>query len=112
MKKLCVAIWDTDGDNELSKEEAAAVTTISTVFKDNAEIQLFNELKYFTGLTKLEANAFINCSNLWRITIPSNVTVIEDRSTFQNCSELKRIIFDNNSKLKELPSLAFYSLTN
>ena len=112
VKKLCVAIWDTDGDNELSKEEAAAVTTISTVFKDNAEIQLFNELKYFTGLTKLEANAFINCSNLWRITIPSNVTVIEDRSTFQNCSELKRIIFDNNSKLKELPSLAFYSLTN
>ena len=46
VKKLCVAIWDTDGDHELSYKEAAAVTTLSTTFKGNAEIQFFNELQH------------------------------------------------------------------
>lgn len=39
VKKLCVAIWDTDGDHELSYDEAAKVTTIGATFK---EIQKFN----------------------------------------------------------------------
>lgn len=109
VKKLCVAIWDTDGDHELSYDEAAAVTTIATVFKENKEIQLFNELKYFTGLTALEDSAFSLCSNLWRITIPKNVTTITE-STFSACGQLKRIIFEEDSKLKELPSYCFGTL--
>ena len=75
VKKLCVAIWDTDGDHELSYKEAAAVTTLSTTFKGNAEIQFFNELQHFTGLTVLD-DTFSGCSNLWRVTIPANVETI------------------------------------
>ena len=50
VKKLCVTVWDTDGDNELSQEEAAAVTTLGTLFKGNTEIQLFNELVFHGGV--------------------------------------------------------------
>ena len=51
-------MWDTNGDGELSHEEVAAVTTIGTVFQNNTDIEFFNELKHFSGLTALEANAF------------------------------------------------------
>lgn len=109
VKKLCVAIWDMDGDHELSYVEAAAVTTIATVFMNNTEIQLFNELKYFTGLTELETNAFKGCSNLWRITIPNNIVAIGS-SIFSGCNQLKRVVFERDSKLKGLPSGIFSGL--
>ena len=32
VKAICITNWDTDGDGELSYEEAAAVTTIGTEF--------------------------------------------------------------------------------
>ena len=107
VKKLCVAIWDTDGDHELSYDEAAKVTTLGTTFKGNTEIQLFNELQHFIGLTTLD-DTFSGCSNLWRVTIPANVETIST-TTFNGCSQLKRIIFDKKSKLKEIPTRAFYS---
>mgnify|MGYP003101648611 CR=1 FL=1 len=107
VKKLCVAIWDTDGDHELSYDEAAEVTTLGTTFKGNTEIQLFNELQHFTGLTALD-DTFSGCSNLWRVTIPTNVETISSE-TFTNCSQLKRVIFDKNSKLKEIPTRTFCS---
>ena len=75
VKKLCVAIWDTDGDHELSYDEAAKVTTLGATFKGNTEIQLFNELQHFTGLAALD-DTFSGCSNLWRVTIPVNVETI------------------------------------
>jgi hypothetical protein len=51
VKAICVANWDTNGDGELSEEEAAAVTSLGVVFKGNTEITSFDELQYFTGLT-------------------------------------------------------------
>lgn len=98
IKKLCVGFWDIDGDGELSYEEAAAVTTIGTVFKDNTDIEFFNELKFFTGLSTLEANAFTNCTNLWSLTIPANISTI-DNTVFSNCTSLSRIMFEKGSKL-------------
>ena len=73
VKKRCVGLWDTNGDGELSHEEVAAVTTIGTVFQNNTDIEFFNELKHFSGLTALEANAFSGCSNLCNIAIPANL---------------------------------------
>ena len=98
VKKLCVAIWDTDGDHELSYDEAAKVTTLGATFKGNTEIQLFNELQHFTGLAALD-DTFSGCSNLWRVTIPVNVETIST-TTFKRCSQLKRVIFEKGSKLK------------
>ena len=102
VKELCVAAWDTDGDHELSYEEAAAVISLGAIFKGNTDIKLFNELKYFTGLTILN-DEFSQCSNLWRVTIPANVEQINSK-TFSSCNQLKRIIFEKGSKLKQIPS--------
>ena len=53
VKALCVANWDTNHDGELSYEEAAAVTDIGQVFRNNSSITSFDEFEYFTGVTSL-----------------------------------------------------------
>ena len=68
--------WDTNGDGELSYEEAAAVTSIGTLFKENTDIISFKELEYFTNLTAIDDNAFYHCDNLVSIVIPKNVKTI------------------------------------
>ena len=96
VKKRCVGLWDTNGDGELSQEEAAAVTSLGTAFKGNTLLEFFNELKHFTGLTALDADAFYGCSNLCSITIPANVATI-DVLSFKGCSHLMQVAFDKNS---------------
>lgn len=98
VKKLCVGMWDTNGDLELSYDEAATVTSLGTTFTGNSEIQIFNELKHFTGLTVLD-DAFSGCSNLWKVTIPVNVESMTFNN-FCNCVSLKTITFEKGSKLK------------
>ena len=106
VKALCVANWDTNGDGELSKAEAAAVTNLENVFKGNKEIKTFDELKYFTGLTSLfkgvienlfGGGAFSYCSGLTSVTIPSSVSSITGLA-FVGCSSLTSIIVDNGNK--------------
>ena len=98
VKKLCVGMWDTNGDLELSYDEAATVTSLGTTFTGNSEIQIFNELKHFTGLTVLD-DAFSGCSNLWKVTIPVNVESMTFNN-FEGCVSLKTITFEKGSKLK------------
>lgn len=98
VKKLCVGMWDTNGDLELSYDEAATVTSLGTTFTGNSEIQIFNELKHFTGLTVLD-DAFSGCSNLWKVTIPINVESMTFNN-FKGCVSLKTITFEKGSKLK------------
>ena len=86
VKRICVANWDTDGDGELSKAEAAAVTTLKKdngdgtfgdpVFKGNTSITSFEELQYFTGLTEIADYAFQNCTNLIIPELPEGVITI------------------------------------
>ena len=90
VKALCVQNWDTNGDCELSKAEAAAVTNLGTVFKNNSTITSFDELQYFTGLTSIGEYAFSCCWYLTSITIPSSVTSI-GYDAFSSCSRLTGI---------------------
>ena len=97
VKTICVENWDTDGDGELSKAEAAAVTTLKKdngdgtfgdpVFKGNTEITSFDELQYFTGLTEIEEQAFRYCEKLTSVIVPRNVKVIQTEGFF-HCRNL------------------------
>lgn len=91
VKALCVANWDTDNDGELSMEEAAAVTTLGTVFKGKTNITTFDELRYFTGVTTIGEYAFSGSSIGPTLTIPGTVKTIGNYA-FNNCRSLTRII--------------------
>ena len=86
---ICVSNWDTNLDGYLSYEEAAAVKDIHTAFKGKAFASL-DELRYFTGLTTLSAEAFRGCSALVSIYLPTSLTSIENY-VFTSCSALKYI---------------------
>lgn len=97
VRGLCIEAWDTNGDNYLSMEEAAAVTDLGTVFNDNKDIKTFDELKYFTGLTSIANRAFRECQRLTSITLPNTVKSIED-AAFEHCNKLSEIIIPNSVK--------------
>ena len=112
VKTICVANWDTDGDGELSKTEAAAVTDLSTVFKNNTAITSFNELQYFTGLKNISSEAFLGCSGLKSLTFPSSLTRINQRA-FMNCSGLTSLTIPNSvTYIASNPFLGCSGLTN
>lgn len=90
VKALCVANWDTDGDGELSTDEAAAVKTLGTVFKGQTNITTFDELRYFTGVTAIGEDAFRGSSIGASLTIPGTVKEISNYA-FNNCQRLNRV---------------------
>ena len=118
VKTICLANWDTNGDGEISKEEAAAVESLGEAFRNKTShpvsISTFDELQYFTGLTAIDEYAFQQ-SGLSSVVLPAGVTSI-GRSAFASCN-LTRIVlpdgltsigqnaFDSNSSLLsiELP---------
>ena len=127
VKATCVSAFDTNGDGELSYEEAAKVTSIpSDFFGDNRrEVSTFNELQYFTNLQVIKDEAF-DSSNLCQIIIPEGVThigykafqytniasiVIPDSvktmgsATFNSCSNLHDVTLSKN--LTSIPKYAF-----
>ena len=112
-EKLCVANWDTNGDGYLSKTEAAAVTSIGTVFK-GTEITSFDELEYFTGLTKIEDQSFRFCGKLRSLKIPANVNSL-GQWAFWN-SSLEEIFIPQNltdihfTAFSFVPSLKYISV--
>lgn len=90
VKSICLANWDSDGDGELSFEEAAAVTSIDNNFTDS-KITSFNEFKFFTGITKIPSEAFLGCLYLESIEIPNSVNVMEI-GAFNLCESLEKLI--------------------
>ena len=131
VKALCVENWDTDGDGELSKAEAAAVTDLGEVFKKNADITSFDELQYFTGLTSIGDYAFHECTSLTSVTIPEGVTSIGieafchtdlenftvpgtvktvDWAAFAWNSSLKRVVFEEG--VESVGNIQFYGCSN
>ena len=95
VKSICVANWDTNGDGELSYNEASEVTSLGTVFSYNTNITSFDELQYFTGLTEIPQMAFYSCTGLTSITIPESVTSI-NMAAFAGCTGLTSIFIPQN----------------
>lgn len=84
VKAICVQNWDTNGDRILSLAEAAAVTSLEGNFT-KSDISSFNELRFFTGLTSIEYNAFNSCKYLESVILPDGITSIGSNA-FDGCS--------------------------
>ncbi|MBO4850451.1 MAG: leucine-rich repeat protein [Prevotella sp.] len=97
VKSICVKNWDTNGDQELSLEEAAAVTSLRTKFGFDTEAIRFPELQYFTGLTSINTYDFYSCKNLRTIVLPPQITSIGS-SAFFGCLNLQEIVIPDNVK--------------
>ncbi|MBE6212778.1 MAG: hypothetical protein E7129_06550 [Rikenellaceae bacterium] len=106
VKAICCKNWDTNNDGELSYAEAAAVETIGTKFKGNTDIIAFTELKYFTGITEIPANAFNGCTALWKVKIPEQITSIGTYA-FKGTKNLTNITIPN-----QMTSIGEYAFSN
>ena len=94
VKNICVANWDINGDGELSRGEAARVTSIRKFFR-GTDIKYFEELQYFTGIDEIGEEAFNQCHDLVSIVIPDNVLWIEEYA-FNDCTSLLDIVIPDH----------------
>lgn len=83
VKALCVQKWDSNKDGELSEAEAAAVTSLGSVFRSKKNITSFGELRYFTGLTAIDDYAFYQ-STIQTVAFPPSVTEIGEYAFCQS----------------------------
>lgn len=111
VKAALVAHFDANGDGEISKAEAEAVTyndfenivgstgdNITNLWgADLTAINTFNELRYFTGLVNTAQSnryqlpaMFKGCTNLTSVKIPDNITHLSNYA-FTDCSSLAAI---------------------
>ena len=93
VKALCVANWDTSGDGELSEEEAAAVTSLGSVFREKTSIGAFPELRYFTGITAIDDYAFYKSTISGELRVPGNVKTI-GKYAFNGCRQLTSVVLE------------------
>lgn len=97
--------------NYMTKREAEAVTSIGSVFNGNTEIQSFNQLEYFIGVSTIVPTAFQNCTSLISIVIPRNVKTIGSTawkdSSFAGCTSLQYVSFAEGSILNFIGGYVF-----
>ena len=96
-KSICVQHWDTNGDGELSYGEAETVTMVGDINNNifnGSDISTFDELQYFTGLKEIGMSAF-NGSRVTAITIPESVVSIGPWA-FMGCHRLTTITLPGN----------------
>ena len=105
-RQICIANWDTNGDNKLSYDEAAAVTDLGNAFQ-GATIAAFNEFYYFTGITEIPAEAFAG-SSLSSIRLPKGLTSIGAHA-FEGCTALRTVT--TNDALSSIGDAAFKGCT-
>jgi len=100
-KYACVEKFDTNGDGEVSYEEAAAATSLEGLFTNWNTVTRFDEIKFFTGATSTQG-VFNGLSKLESMVIPDNITTI---GSFQNCTSLKTVALPTG--ITSLPSNCF-----
>ena len=98
VQDLCLAMWDSDADGELTFEEAADVKDIGEVFRNNTHIKTFEELRYFTSLTEIPSNAFRGAFSLQTLYLPAGIKTIGEYA-FMGCSVLRNIVLFNDTDM-------------
>lgn len=69
---ICYARGWCASPDYMTYEEAASVTDIGTVFRNNTQITHFEELNFF-GVSYMKNYAFSDCNNLLRIVLPAKL---------------------------------------
>ena len=86
--------------NYMTKQEAEAVkdgtfnpsgSQSGSIFYNNTNITSFDEFRYFTGMTTLDAYAFYECNKLASLKVPSTVVNFNQRSCFRNTSSAVKL---------------------
>jgi hypothetical protein len=95
----------TDDGIGVTTEDIEGVTTISTWFKGNTEIETFDELYRFIGLSSFNAAAFRNCTSLKSVSIPPQITSTSINQ-FNGCTSLTEV--KTQTLLKIIESGTFY----
>ena len=98
VRNICLDNWDSDYDGELTFDEAARITTIGETFRGASNIKSFPELRYFTALTEIPANAFRSAMSLETVYLPASVKSIGDYA-FTGCSVLKYLVVLNDQEM-------------
>lgn len=99
VEAICLANFDTDHDGGIKPAEAAAVTSIASLFTGNTDIETFDEFARFTGIVQVNPDFnipsfFAGCSNLRSIVLPQSLTRINcngKNSGFNGCASLEHI---------------------
>lgn len=93
-QSLCLENWDTSMDGQLTIEEAAAVTDIGEVFRNQSNMETLEVLRYFTGLTEVPSSAFRGSMQLKTVYLPAGVTTIGEFA-FTQCNNMKYLVLLN-----------------
>ena len=93
---ICYAQGWCTNDKYMTASEAAAVTSIGTVFYGNKNIKHFEEFEYFTSVTSIANNGFRGCTNLTILKVPTSVTTF-GYDAFRNSGIIEMYVYGNVS---------------
>ena len=94
--RILLANMTTDDGIGITEEQAANLTNINNLFRDNSVIRSFDELGKF-GVRSI-SGTFYNCPNLQSVDL-SKITSI-DSGTFYQCASLEEVDLSNVTTLK------------
>ena len=104
-KYACVAKYDTNGDGEVSVEEAEAATSFDGLFTHWTNVKSFDEIRFFKNVHSING-MFNGCSKLISIIIPENITSLGTYA-FSGCSALTSVILSSS-----ISSIGEYTFQN
>ncbi len=91
IKEILVSAFDSDGDQELSYTEAAAVTSLGSIFDEDTDFVSFDEFQFFTGITAIAPAQFLSWDRMTSICLPDSITEI-GANAFSGCHSLTSIV--------------------
>lgn len=101
----------------MTKQEAEAVTDgtfnptgtqSGSIFYNNTAITSFDEFRYFTGMTTLDAYAFYGCTKMASLKVPSNVTNFGTYCCYRGSYSYLALTIDSID-VETVASYAFYA---
>lgn len=108
VEAIALANWDRDQSGAITLDEAEAVTGIGSLFRNNTNIEHFDEFEFFIGVTATEGNwaggAFSGCTNLKSVTLPDSLVTLGE-SAFSGCAALEAV--KNTKNVQTISGSAF-----